>query len=202
MFHTGMPYYQERGLMSDIVKRNPHNLTPQFDGSLIMEGAQVVYRNFEGRETPFNREGDRNFAVVLDDVTAEEMRKDGWNVKTKPSKDDPDQNFNTLSVKIGNKGKPPNIVMISRRGRTKLSVNEVEVLDWVEFQNVDLKVGPYHWNVRGESGITAYLRALYITVLEDDLDKKYADIPDVGMPAIERPDDMPDGPIIAGELID
>ncbi len=45
--------------------------------TFMVEDARLIFRNFAGKEGQYNREGDRNFAVILPDDVAEQMEKDG-----------------------------------------------------------------------------------------------------------------------------
>ena len=155
------------------------------DGNLLMENAQILFRNFAGKEGLYNAEGDRNFCVLLDDETAQSMINDGWNVKElKPRDDDPPQKYIQVSVKYrgrsGAKVRPPRIVMITSKGRTDLTEDETELLDYVDIAKVDLIVRPFQWAVSGKTGTKAYLQSLYITIAEDALALKYQDVPEVG----------------------
>jgi hypothetical protein len=149
------------------------------DNTVLMEGVQIIFRNFSGKEGQYNREGDRNFAVLLSDETAVEMTADGWNVKwLKPREDDEDgkeQAYLPVSLKF-DRGRPPRVVMITSRGRTNLGEDDVDMLDWADIVNVDLIVRPYEWTVSGKTGIKAYLQSLYATIEEDELERKYAEI--------------------------
>lgn len=149
------------------------------DNTVLMEGVRIIFRNFAGKEGQYNREGDRNFAVLLDDTTAERMTEDGWNVKwLKPREDDEEemqQAYLPVSVNF-DKGRPPRVVMITTRGRTNLGADEVELLDWADIINVDLIVRPYEWTVSGKTGVKAYLQSLYVTIEEDELERKYAEL--------------------------
>ena len=155
-------------------------MSPQNDGTVMMEGVTIIFRNFAGKEGQYNREGDRNFAVLLDDNVANQLAEDGWNVKwLKPREDDEDEEQTPqayLQVSVNFKGRPPRVVMITSRGRTNLDEDGVEVLDWADIQNVDLIVRPYEWNVNGKTGIKAYLQSIYVTIEEDELEKKYAEL--------------------------
>lgn len=148
------------------------------DNTVMMEGVRIIFRNFSGKEGQYNREGDRNFAVLLDDKTAEAMAADGWNVKwLKPREEDEDEVPQAyLQVSVNFKGRPPRIVIITSRGRTNLDEGSVEMLDWADIQNVDLIVRPYEWSVNDKTGIKAYLQSIYATIEEDELEKKYADM--------------------------
>lgn len=148
------------------------------DNTVIMEGVRIIFRNFSGKEGQYNREGDRNFAVLLDDTIANSMAEDGWNVKwLKPREEDEDESTQAyLQVSVNFKGRPPRIVLITSRGRTNLDEHQVEMLDWADIKNVDLIVRPYEWVVNNKSGIKAYLNSIYVTIEEDPLELKYAEL--------------------------
>lgn len=146
---------------------------PQQDNTVLMEGVRIIFRNFAGKEGQYNREGDRNFAVVLDDKTAEAMLADGWNVKTLAQREEDDSETPYLPVSVNFKGRPPRITMVTSRGRTTLDEGQVEMLDWADIVNVDLIVRPYAWDVSGRTGIKAYLQTMYVTIEEDALERKY-----------------------------
>ena len=139
-----------------------------------VEDAILVFRNFAGKEGPMNREGDRNFCVLLDHETAELMAKDGWNIKALNSREEgePDQPY--IQVAVSFKVRPPKIVMISSSGRTHLNQNTVEMLDYADIKTVDLIANEYQWNVNGKTGIKAYLKTMFVTIDEDELERKYA----------------------------
>lgn len=151
------------------------------DNTVLMEGVRIIFRNFSGKEGQYNREGDRNFAVLLDESVATTLAEDGWNVKwLKPREDDeegePAQAY--LQVSVNFKGRPPRVVLLTSTRRRNLDESEVEDLDWVDIKNVDLIVRPYEWTVNGKSGIKAYLQSIYVTIVEDALELKYAEMYD------------------------
>lgn len=144
---------------------------------VVMEGVRIVFRNFSGKEGQYNREGDRNFGVILPDGVGAAMLADGWNVKyLKPRDEDEDETETPwLSVSVNfDKGRPPKIMLVTDRGRTSLDEKTVDTLDWAVITNVDLIVRPYFWEVSGRSGVKAYLQSMYVTIEEDALERKYA----------------------------
>jgi len=149
------------------------------DNTVLMEDVRIMFRNFKGAEGQYNREGDRNFAVALDDGVATAMAKDGWNVKWLKAREDGEAEQAYLAVSVNFKGRPPRVVMVTSRGRTNLQEDEIELLDWADIRHVDLIVRPYEWVVAGKSGIKAYLQSLFVTIEEDALELKYRDIDQV-----------------------
>lgn len=149
------------------------------DNTVMIEGAKILFRNFSGKEGQYNREGERNFAVLLDRILAEALAADGWNVKwLKPREDDEEQVEQAyLSVSVNfEKGRPPKVEQITSRGRTQLEEHELDTLDWADIANVDMIIRPYEWSVNGKSGIKAYLKSIYVTIEEDALELKYASL--------------------------
>lgn len=149
---------------------------PPQDNSVLMEGVTIIFRNFSGKEGQYNREGDRNFAVLLDDQVALAMAEDNWNVKWLKSRNEEEDEAPQayLPVSVNFKGRPPRVVLITSRGRTYLDESNVEMLDWADIINVDLIVRPYEWTVNDKSGVKAYLQSLYVTIQEDPLELKYS----------------------------
>lgn len=156
------------------------------NGELLLEDAQIVFKNFTGKEGQYNREGDRNFCLLLDDELAATMAQDGWNIKELRAREEGDtpQKYIQVSVKYrGRDGaavRPPRIVLITSRGRTDLDEDASEIIDQIDIANVDLIVRPYEWAVNGKHGVKAYLKALYVTMAEDALMRKYEDVPELG----------------------
>jgi hypothetical protein len=155
------------------------------DGTLIMEDARIVFRNFAGAEGMYNREGDRNFCVLLEEDLAQDMIADGWNIKRLKPRDDAPIGTAYIQVSVGFKGKRggPRMVMITSKGKIELGEDECILLDWADIKIADLIIRPYHWNVSGKSGIKAYLKTIFITINEDYLELKYDDVPAVEMNA-------------------
>ena len=145
--------------------------------TVVMESIELVYPNFQGKEGLYNRAGDRNFCVALPRGVAEAMSRDGWNVKEGKVREEGDEPRFTLEVAVSFKVRPPKIWMITSRGRTGIGETEVDLLDFVEFKNVDVILNPYSWDINGKQGIKAYLGTMFATINEDQLELKYSDVP-------------------------
>lgn len=142
--------------------------------TFMIEDARIIFRNFSGKEGQYNREGDRNFAVVIPDDVAEQMLEDGWNVRYLEPREEGDEPTPYVSVSVNFNNRPPRVVLLTSTTRTQLDADSVEVLDWSDIKTADLIARGYDWNVNGKSGTKAYLQSLFVTIEEDALERKYA----------------------------
>lgn len=148
------------------------------NGKLLIEDGAILYRNFTGRETDFNREGDRNFNVIIDDpVTAQQMQEDGWNVKFRAPRDPQDSGIHHIKVNVNFKSaRGPKIYIHTGRSVAELTTETVGMLDNADIQSVDMLISPFHWERNGQSGISAYLDTLHVVIKEDPFAHKYANL--------------------------
>lgn len=148
--------------------------------NITIENAQVIFKNFEGRESDFNKEGNRNFGVFLNMDSVESLQRDGWNVKfLKPKEDDPNQFRQPwLSVKVKFDPYPPICQLVTPAGRIRLDESTIGQLDWTDFDRCDLIIRPYNYPATPlrPAGVAAYLKAIYVTPA-NCFEDKYRDIP-------------------------
>ena len=145
-------------------------------GILQINDARIVFRNFRGEGGPYNREGDRNFALVIpNEDIADELIKDGWNVKIKEAREEGDQPFIFLTVKVKFNDIGPHIYLKTGKAVNKLDEETVSCIDDIDIRSVNLDISPYDWEINGKTGRTAYLQSMEIIQEIDRFAARYAE---------------------------
>ena len=153
--------------------------------NIVAEGARIGFRNFSGKEGQYNPAGRRNFCWFIDDEKlVNTLIEDNWNVRMLKPREEDEKPQAYLQVAVEFKNYPPKVMLVTSRGKSRLEEDDINMLDWAEIKNVDMIIRPYNWEVNGKSGTKAYLKALYVTIEEDEFESKYADTPDSAASAI------------------
>ena len=143
---------------------------PRVTENIKIENAHILFRNFSGRESKYNRAGQRNFCVYIDD---------GWNIRVREPREEGEAPRHYLQVAVSFDNIPPTVYMLTKRKKVKLDEESIDTLDFAEIRNIDLTIRPYNWIIQEgtkneKSGVKAYLRTMYVIIDEDEFAEKYA----------------------------
>ena len=157
------------------------NLTFAPRGILQIDDARIIYRNFAGAASKFNREGDRNFSIAIpDQEMADALVNEGWNVKIKAPREDGDVPFMTLPVKVKFNDRGPNVYLQTGNRMNRLDEDSIACLDQIDIVSVDLDVRPYDWvlyeGTKDEKrGRSAYLQSIKVVQDVDRFASRFAE---------------------------
>lgn len=140
----------------------------------VLEGISIMFRNFSGKEGRFNAAGKRNFCARLTDDMAAQLENEGWAVKYLEPREEGDRRVPYIKVNVSFGKVPPKLYLVTKGGITALTEETVNMLDYAEIANVDLVLRPYNWDESGTAAPSAYVKSMYVTVVEDPLEEKYA----------------------------
>ena len=152
------------------------NITFAPRGILQIDDASIIYRNFAGVGSKFNREGDRNFVLIIPtEEIADALTKEGWNVKIRDPREEGDTPFMYLPVKVKFNDRGPQVYLVTGNRRNRLDEGTVAMLVDIDIINVNLDIRPYDWEVNGKTGRTAYLQAIEVFQEIDRFAARYAE---------------------------
>lgn len=137
-------------------------------GILQINDARIVHRNFRGEGSQFNREGDRNFSLVIEtEEMANALTEAGWNVKVKPPRVEGETPFMFLPVKVKFNDRGPAVYLVSGAKVNQLHESTVHRLDEIDILGVNLDIRPFDWVMyegtkNEKAGRTAYLQNIEV----------------------------------------
>ena len=151
--------------------------------NLVMENAKIIFRNFRGKSSMYNAEGNRNFCLLIPRDTALDYQEDGWKVKW-PKQLDPDGDARDPYIPVTVRffstdkekdGRDPKIYVRNSPRDQFVEYNEKMVgnLDDAEIDTCDIVIRPREWEMNGKSGVKAYLKSMWVTLLQDEFYGKY-----------------------------
>lgn len=139
-----------------------------------IDGRDLIFKNFEGRGDKFNREGDRNFSLRIREAeTADALAKEGWNVRIKPARDEDEDDFMRLPIKVKFTDYGPKVYLWSGNNRVELDEESIGCLDNIEIDRVNMDVRPYNWVVNARPGRTAYLQTIEVFQRTNRFEERY-----------------------------
>lgn len=140
--------------------------------TIRIENAKITFRNFSGRPEKYNKEGKRNFCVVLDREMGEILERDGWNVKWFKIREEGDEPEAYLQVAVNyDSSRPPKIFLKTSNGSTLLDEISISLLDTAEIENLDMIINPSRWKDDDDIWrIKAYLRSMEVVIYEDEIE--------------------------------
>ena len=143
-------------------------------GVLQIDDARIIFRNFSGEAGQYNREGDRNFALLIPtQEIADELTHEGWNVRVRESRDPDGEPYMYLPVKVKFNDRGPNVYLKSGKSVNRLDESTVGMLDDIDILSVDMDIRPFDWDINGKTGRTAYLQSMDVTQNIDRFAARY-----------------------------
>ena len=182
--------------------------------NLYLENAEILpgrFRNFSGKAERYNKEGNRNFNVVLNKnsdmrykigdyppkymkVSIQDLVDDGWNLRPMKPRDGDEEDAPPrykLNVTVSFRYRPPEIRLYSGKRETFLDEETVGALDYADYSTADLTIRPRLWtDDDGTRKIKAYLAEMRVIIAPNRWEDKYAKYMEGGKEEDEN-DDLP-----------
>lgn len=144
--------------------------------NIIIEDAKIFWKNLSGAPDKFNSQGgNRTFCVWIPSLEdAQALLDIGWPIKYSQPRDEQEDPRPYLKVKATYGKVPPNIYICNKHNKTLLDSSTVGIIDNAEIKRVDVEIRPYCYeNIAGKSGISAYVKTMYVTIQDDPFADRY-----------------------------
>lgn len=148
------------------------------------QDAEIKYPNFAGRKSQFNRQGDRNFCIVIKDPEeAAELSAMGFNVKEKMPMVNEGDSYWLLQVSLsyhepgsGLEFLDPKAYLVVDGKLKPLTEETIGCIDRLDAECIDITVtaGKPYEGRDGNMRVRAWLDSIYVTIANNPVAAKYA----------------------------
>lgn len=163
------------------------------NGHLVFEGLDgrdIIFKNFTGRESDFNALGSRNFNLIIrDEELAQQLSEEGFNVKIRPPREEGDDAIYHLKISVRYRKRdgslvkfPPRITIDNGRNSVELGEDGCSDLDNLMINECDIEFRAWE-NPRDPGKLCCDLVEMWASVTRTGLAAKHA--------RDDEPDDMP-----------
>jgi hypothetical protein len=158
-------------------------MAKRFIENVTIENAQITWKNFSGEQRQFNTAGDRNFGIIVDLEQAQALLDMGYKVRISEATEEyPARAVVPVKIKYSERSQP-RVKMLIHQGTKQVTLDQDSLfaLDYANIEKVDAIIRANQYDFNGRQGVNNYLNALYVTIREDELERKYAAVPEADM---------------------
>lgn len=130
------------------------------------------WSNFDGRDS-LKGDGNYNFTVILDDNQARYLDSQGWTVKVNEPREEGDLPENTMKINISDRFGMPKVYFIKNGRKYKVEMRDLADIRRDTCLQLDVVASPSRWTKGAESGLSPYVKEMYVTIKQSRFGAKY-----------------------------
>ena len=141
------------------------------------------FSHFDGKANGFNEEGDHNFTIIVPEDRVKELQDAGWNVKFKEGREEGDPGEWILKVNISYRLRAPQVYLVhddpNNEGKKRMMKADESDLDQIRRDStdqIDCIITPHRWVNGNRTGVSAYVKEMYVTIRKSRLAMMYDDV--------------------------
>lgn len=126
---------------------------------MTIKNAEIIFKDFSNKRgvIPYP-----TFAVIIDETSAKDLIKQGWNIKYIPVND---KYYIPVTVAIHASLCP---IFDVKNTKTNEIIDDISVLDECDIKDAEVSINPHVWNLQdGEHHVKAYLAKLKGSIYYD-----------------------------------
>lgn len=139
---------------------------------LQFDDVEIPFKNFSGRASDYNAEGNRNFTIRITKDIWEELKEEGWSGLSIYTNKDGDELY-LMKIKLGYKFDNGPMVRV-KAGKIKKTFDEgrIRELDNIYLISGSMDIKPSYWQRGKDKGISPWLKSAEFIMEVDRFDEE------------------------------